>query len=593
MAAPEENAEHPHPQLECDLIMRGGITSGVVFPRAITRLATRYRFVNVGGTSAGSIAAIMAAAAEYRRASGGADKGFVAIDGMATELARNLKSLFQPWKATRSLFIVAMSVISSGGSLGAFFGGVIRAYWPSALIAALPGLALIAWSIDRDNPWAGLFGLLLLLLVPAAILALRLWNGATKVLPAHDYGLCSGFNPDKDGTPAFTNWIADKLDEVSGRNPADPGYTPLTLGDLESKGIKVASVTTDLSSCRPYQLPLGTGIFSFRKGEFEKLFPPRIVDHLVSAGGRLEANGQPFVDAQKNADYHRLPVGDNFPVLLVARLSLSFPGLISAVPLYRFDYTVRPGVLVRCVFSDGGITSNFPIHFFDGILPGRPTFGISLGSVDQRNPMAPRIVLPTLARHGSATAAHEIRGLANFGSAILTTARNWQDNLQSRLHGYRERIVEIRLDDEKEGGLNLDMGEEVIQQLADFGDQAGSKVLQEFQFPEHRWRRAVTALPTLGAALERLGQVWGRDYRDLLLNYAPASLKLSPSERQQLVDFADQLAAIGQGLAKKPLPRVSNQKAVVRVVASIDTIDDQANAERHGDATLAPALIGK
>ena len=32
------------PSDECDLIMKGGITSGVVFPRAITELATRYRF---------------------------------------------------------------------------------------------------------------------------------------------------------------------------------------------------------------------------------------------------------------------------------------------------------------------------------------------------------------------------------------------------------------------------------------------------------------------------------------------------------------------------------------------------------------------
>jgi len=27
---------------------------------------------------------------------------------------------------------------------------------------------------------------------------------------------------------------------------------------------------------------------------------------------------------------------------------------------------------------DGGLTSNFPIHFFDAPLPGRPTFGINL-----------------------------------------------------------------------------------------------------------------------------------------------------------------------------------------------------------------------
>jgi predicted acylesterase/phospholipase RssA len=51
----------------CDLVMKGGITSGIVYPPAIIEIATRYRFVNVGGTSAGAIAAAAAAAAEYGR----------------------------------------------------------------------------------------------------------------------------------------------------------------------------------------------------------------------------------------------------------------------------------------------------------------------------------------------------------------------------------------------------------------------------------------------------------------------------------------------------------------------------------------------
>jgi predicted acylesterase/phospholipase RssA len=32
-------------------------------------------------------------------------------------------------------------------------------------------------------------------------------------------------------------------------------------------------------------------------------------------------------------------------------------------------------------FSDGGIASNFPIHFFDAWLPRRPTFGVNLVSL--------------------------------------------------------------------------------------------------------------------------------------------------------------------------------------------------------------------
>jgi predicted acylesterase/phospholipase RssA len=47
----------------CDLVMKGGITSGIVYPPAIAKLAREYRFKNIGGTSAGAIAAAVAAAA--------------------------------------------------------------------------------------------------------------------------------------------------------------------------------------------------------------------------------------------------------------------------------------------------------------------------------------------------------------------------------------------------------------------------------------------------------------------------------------------------------------------------------------------------
>ncbi|MCE8442678.1 patatin-like phospholipase family protein, partial [Rhodovulum sulfidophilum] len=47
--------------------MKGGTTSGVVYPPAIALLGDKYRLRSVGGSSAGAIAAAVAAAAEYRR----------------------------------------------------------------------------------------------------------------------------------------------------------------------------------------------------------------------------------------------------------------------------------------------------------------------------------------------------------------------------------------------------------------------------------------------------------------------------------------------------------------------------------------------
>ena len=44
--------------------MKGGVTSGVIYPRLIATLAKTYKLRNIGGTSAGAIAAGAAAAAQ-------------------------------------------------------------------------------------------------------------------------------------------------------------------------------------------------------------------------------------------------------------------------------------------------------------------------------------------------------------------------------------------------------------------------------------------------------------------------------------------------------------------------------------------------
>ena len=54
----------PPDLLECDIVMTGGITSGVVCPLAVVELSKTYRSRNIGGTSAGAIAT---AAAELGR----------------------------------------------------------------------------------------------------------------------------------------------------------------------------------------------------------------------------------------------------------------------------------------------------------------------------------------------------------------------------------------------------------------------------------------------------------------------------------------------------------------------------------------------
>src|SRR3954468_14993300 len=92
------------PLLECDLVMKGGITSGVVYPLAVCELATVYRLRSVGGSSAGAIAAAAAACAGL----GGATGGFEKLAALPQQLTApvegensRLFTLFQPQPTMR------------------------------------------------------------------------------------------------------------------------------------------------------------------------------------------------------------------------------------------------------------------------------------------------------------------------------------------------------------------------------------------------------------------------------------------------------------------------------------------------------------
>ena len=92
--------------LECDLVMKGGITSGVVYPLAVCRVAEKYRLRNIGGASAGAIARGGRWAGEYGRATGSRAKarGFEGLEFLPAKLTAEvgpakqprLLSLFQP-----------------------------------------------------------------------------------------------------------------------------------------------------------------------------------------------------------------------------------------------------------------------------------------------------------------------------------------------------------------------------------------------------------------------------------------------------------------------------------------------------------------
>jgi len=130
-------------------VMKGGVTSGIVYPQAILELAVKYRFRSIGGTSAGAIAAAMTAASEYGRQTDGFEK----LKQLTEELAKpnRLLELFQPQPSTRPLFDVLLGyhkLPQTGRHSRTTFARSIR----SALSAF--GRLAVRGSVPRAKSWA-------------------------------------------------------------------------------------------------------------------------------------------------------------------------------------------------------------------------------------------------------------------------------------------------------------------------------------------------------------------------------------------------------------------------------------------------------
>lgn len=567
----------------CDVVMKGGISSGVVYPRAVCDLAEEYRLVNIGGASAGAIAAAVAAAAEYGRQHPprGGRAGFAVLAdlparlGTTTNGATALVTLFEPQPATRPLMRVLRAAVSAprgrvvrtaATAFGAELGS--SAGWWRVVVGGLPGLAvLLVAALATEPPWSVVLAVIGLALLLVGLLTGTVWAVARRLLvevPRNHLGVVNGMG----GPTALTPWLTDLIDEAAGR----VGGPPLTMADLwgasddeakvacrhnpDQRRINLEVMTTNLGEARPMRLPLLSEEYFFAEAEFASLFPERVVDAMAAAshpGRRTEREQQEFDIVTRlaaAAGYRRMPVAD-LPVVVAARLSLSFPVLLSAVPLYKIDF-VRPGFgkaldqwaawlrehpgadpadadaaarragellpLARCWISDGGITSNMPLHFFDSALPRRPTFVVNLRYRHRPGgPDDPRVVLAEnnqQGRLGVATDLGQRPSLPAFGSAIVSTMQNWVDNAQMRMPGYRDRIVTVYLDP-GEGGMNLEMDEAQIGALTGYGRCAAEKLVTRFVdgdgWANQRWVRCRTLMAVLEQLFGHVHEAWGAD----------------------------------------------------------------------------------
>jgi predicted acylesterase/phospholipase RssA len=576
--APDSVAVNTGPaRLECDLVMKGGITSGVIYPRLVSELSKTYTLRNIGGTSAGAIAAGAAAAAQFGVLSGARPDAFKVLDGLPALLGGSvanakgsmLLNLFQPQAPFRrhfGLLTAALNAPSKAALIARIIMGAAWRFPIGALLGATIGIAILATS-SGAAVWLG---------VVVAILGLVLGGLVSVVvtlvrhLPGNGFGLCSGMPAGPQGPPALTSWLHEYLNGLAGKKSDEPvTFGELWAGYLRKQGepsphngdgrkeIELVTITTALNLGRPFRLPFDQDKFYFVEEELRRLFPGSVAKWLVDHARPSDTAAALSTDKCR---FLALPLAQDLPVLLAVRMSLSFPILLSTIPLYTVDRTLKENshtatVPVRVLFSDGGICSNFPMHLFDSPLPSRPTFGVDLGDFHEDHP-GERVWLPATRKNSQGIETFipvlseqpGVAAVAGFFGSMMNTMQTWNDQLQLVMPGFRDRIVHIS-HSKKEGGLNLNMESAVIQTLATSGLDAARELVEAFvdgsehepnAWDNHRRVRMRLLLSAIDQQTRKLHQAMARTdaptWREVLDEAKPPSYPFHHEEDRALAN---------------------------------------------------------
>ena len=388
-----------------------------------------------------------------------------------------------------SLYGVAMAALGKSGLRQrlAILTALVSGFPLASLAGLVPGGLLFACLLVAAEPSPlRMVGLLAAVVVAfVGVLLGILVAGVAKIaaVPENGWGLCTGMTePSNSALPALVPWLAARLDQIAGK----PSGSPLTFGDLEGRGVTLRMISTNLTNGRPYTLPFGEHThFYFKDSELMRFFPAYVVDWMKKNPGK------PGSRAVEDQGLSLLPDAKDLPVIVAIRMSLSFPFLFCPVPFYGVDFEFGPKdpatqkpIPEPCFFIDGGLTSNFPLNLFDKPLPRWPTFGINLRDIDQRHKQQIYIACNNQGGLEEWWTRFDqnkgLGGLASFLMLMFDTSRNWRDNLQLSVPGYRDRVVHIGLDPHSEGGLNLDMPDSVIQVLTARGQAAGGAILSRY-----------------------------------------------------------------------------------------------------------------
>lgn len=542
----------PRPRDPCDLILEGGVASGAVHPYVVLELARKHRFNAIGATSAGANAGVLAAAAEYARTVRGDPGGFLRLQKICEERAGGLGELFQESPGFEPLMALVKGRGGFMARLLAAFGGPLAT---GGLAGALLALALAF----AGGGWPASFPAVLATLALAlggAVLGALAAAGMAGLGLARRFnarlGICTGLTRRGQGMPAITDWLHESIQAIAHGDAPGP---VLTFGDLEAQGrtpIRLRLIASNLSQQKPHTLPEAWPEGRYRPAEWARLFPPAILQHL-------EACTRNTGDGTRS-----LPHWRDLPILVASRMSMSVPGLFEPVPVELLDVETPRRVRElaggaesdsppraewrRVLFSDGGFTSNFPIHLFDAPLPAWPTYAVDFEALPPGAEGASRVAI---VEGATDTRIHPVGSAGEFLGAALATSRNWNDLLLSLLPIHRGRIARVHLAADQ-GGFNLGMDRAGVQTLMRYGLEAGRR-LAATSFEDHQVLRARALYSGLVQVSRQARKVWGRgglgaDFRD---GTAPTG-DLTPRDRDHIASALDALTGIAS------LPRSRN-----------------------------------
>src|SRR5262249_44461935 len=168
--------------------------------------------------------------------------------------------------------------------------------------------------------------------------------------------------------------------------------------------------------------------------------------------------------------------------------------------------TKTPPPRERVWFIDGGLSSNFPVTLFDSPFPNSPTFCINLSAFHPKHPQdrvdeSNNVWMVADNREGISNRWNRLptsgpARIFGYVAAMLDAIRNWHDNTQLMVPGFRDRIAHVMLSGE-EGGLNLDMDPEKVKRLSLRGHFAAVLLRERFgaagatrevpNWNSHRW----------------------------------------------------------------------------------------------------------